>query len=181
MQKTNLIKFFWSVVGFFVLLVLGVIFLKIINKTKPSLVVCTQEARICPDGSAVVRLGSKCEFAPCPEKKLDKNDLIQLESPAYNAVIASPLKITGQARGNWFFEGSFPIVLVDGDGKFIAQAVAKADGEWMTTNFVPFVATLEFSKTENHTNNRGTLILRKDNPSGLSQNDDSLEIPVFFK
>lgn len=29
-------------------------------------VACTEEARICPDGSAVARTGPKCEFAPCP-------------------------------------------------------------------------------------------------------------------
>ena len=27
---------------------------------------CTEEAKLCPDGSAVGRTGAKCEFAPCP-------------------------------------------------------------------------------------------------------------------
>jgi len=27
---------------------------------------CTEEAKICPDGSAVVRSGPNCDFAPCP-------------------------------------------------------------------------------------------------------------------
>jgi putative hemolysin len=27
---------------------------------------CTEEAKICPDGSAVGRVGPNCEFAPCP-------------------------------------------------------------------------------------------------------------------
>jgi len=27
---------------------------------------CTQEAKICPDGSAVGRTGPNCEFARCP-------------------------------------------------------------------------------------------------------------------
>lgn len=29
-------------------------------------IACTQEAKICPDGTAVGRTGPKCEFAPCP-------------------------------------------------------------------------------------------------------------------
>lgn len=29
-------------------------------------VVCTMEAKLCPDGSAVGRTGPNCEFAPCP-------------------------------------------------------------------------------------------------------------------
>lgn len=30
---------------------------------------CTQEAKLCPDGSAVGRTGPNCEFAPCPSKE----------------------------------------------------------------------------------------------------------------
>lgn len=29
-------------------------------------IACTQEAKLCPDGSAVGRTGPNCEFAPCP-------------------------------------------------------------------------------------------------------------------
>ncbi|MEK7167652.1 MAG: TspO/MBR family protein [Patescibacteria group bacterium] len=35
------------------------------NISRP--VACTMEARLCPDGSAVGRVGPNCEFAPCPE------------------------------------------------------------------------------------------------------------------
>jgi len=30
-------------------------------------IACTQEAKLCPDGSYVGRTGPDCEFAPCPE------------------------------------------------------------------------------------------------------------------
>ena len=32
----------------------------------PELVACTEEAKVCADGSAVGRTGPNCEFAPCP-------------------------------------------------------------------------------------------------------------------
>ncbi|MCK9360821.1 hypothetical protein M0Q28_01160 [Patescibacteria group bacterium] len=32
----------------------------------PGGVVCTMEAKQCPDGSYVGRTGPRCEFAPCP-------------------------------------------------------------------------------------------------------------------
>ncbi len=32
----------------------------------PNAMVCTQDAKICPDGSAVGREGPDCEFAACP-------------------------------------------------------------------------------------------------------------------
>ncbi|MBX7081240.1 MAG: hypothetical protein K1X88_18715 [Nannocystaceae bacterium] len=31
--------------------------------------VCTEEAKVCPDGSSVSRSGPNCEFAACPEAK----------------------------------------------------------------------------------------------------------------
>ena len=37
-------------------------------------IACTMEAMICPDGSSVGRAGPKCEFAPCPEGIIYKND-----------------------------------------------------------------------------------------------------------
>ena len=33
----------------------------------PEMTVCTMDAMICPDGSAVGRSGPNCEFDPCPE------------------------------------------------------------------------------------------------------------------
>lgn len=32
----------------------------------PDQVACTADAKLCPDGSAVGRVGPSCEFAPCP-------------------------------------------------------------------------------------------------------------------
>ena len=50
----------------------------------------------------------------------------------------------------------------------------------MTNDFVPFEATLTFAADKNSYSNKGSLILKKDNPSGLPQNDDALEIPIVF-
>lgn len=112
--------------------------------------------------------------------ELEKTNLIRITSPRPNDTIKSPLTISGEARGNWFFEASFPVVLVDWDGKIIATSIANAKSDWMTTDFVPFEATLTFLVDKNAYSNRGSLILKKDNPSGLSKNDDALEIPVLF-
>ena len=112
--------------------------------------------------------------------ELEKADLIRLESPRPNQVIGSPLVITGEARGYWFFEASFPVFLTNWDGLIIAQGIATAQDEWMTGDFVPFKATLNFVVDENVYSNRGTLILQKDNPSGLPEHDDALEIPVLI-
>ncbi|MFA5996908.1 MAG: Gmad2 immunoglobulin-like domain-containing protein [Candidatus Paceibacterota bacterium] len=113
--------------------------------------------------------------------EIEKANLIRISSPRPNQSIQSPLAITGEARGNWFFEASFPVTLVNWDGLIIAQGIAQAQGDWMTTEFVPFEATLTFTVDEKAYSNRGSLILKKDNPSGLPEHDDALEIPIVFQ
>ena len=109
--------------------------------------------------------------------ELDKQDLIRVNQPRPNTVIASPLVIRGEARGFWFFEGSFPIQIIDESGRVIAEHFATAEGEWMTTEFVPFEATIVFSKPESI---RGNIVLKKDNPSGLAELSDELRVPIAF-
>ena len=111
---------------------------------------------------------------------LEKIDLIRLNTPKPNQAISSPLFISGVARGSWFFEASFPIMLVNWDGLIIAQGIAQAKSDWMTTEFVPFEANLTWVVDKKSYSDKGTLILRKDNPSGLPKNDDALEIPIIF-
>lgn len=48
----------------------------------PSPVPCTEEAKICPDGTAVGRVGPDCEFEACPEVVKPKTEIITNESPA---------------------------------------------------------------------------------------------------
>lgn len=94
-------------------------------------------------------------------------------------LIKSPLILTGEARGYWFFEASFPVEIMDGNNNLLAQGLAQAHGEWMTEELVPF--TVESLKFEIPVTKTGTLVLKKDNPSGLSENDASLTIPIRFR
>ncbi|MEK7554657.1 MAG: GerMN domain-containing protein [Patescibacteria group bacterium] len=110
--------------------------------------------------------------------ELEKLDLIQAANPRPGEVIESPLLIDGEARGTWYFEASFPVVLLDEKGTVIATSHMEAQGEWMTEEFVPFKGTIAFTVPETET---GTLVLKKDNPSGLPEHDDELRIPVRFK
>jgi hypothetical protein len=110
--------------------------------------------------------------------ELEKTDLIRINNPRPNQIVTSPLTIEGEARGYWFFEGDFPIVLADWDGLIIAEGYATAQDEWMTEDFVEFKAELEFETPKLY--DRGTLVLQKDNPSGLPENDDALEVPIKF-
>ena len=115
------------------------------------------------------------------------NDLIKVSFPLENSKIESPLTVKGEARGNWYFEASFPVIVVNWDGLIIAEGYAQAKDNWMTNDFVSFETTIEFENPvfpgadENHFSRRGAIILQKDNPSGLPEYDDAIEIPVWFK
>lgn len=109
--------------------------------------------------------------------EMEKTDLIRISSPRPNDIVKSPLKITGEARGFWFNEASFPIKIYGADGKELGTAIASAKSDWMTEEFVPFEATLTFEVPKS---GKGTIVLQKDNPSGLPKNDDSLKVPVKF-
>ncbi len=111
----------------------------------------------------------------------ETNEMIVVASPQPGEAIASPLIVRGRARGIWYFEGSFPVSLTDWDGKIITDGYAEAKGEWMTEEFVDFEGTIEFTKPNTEVSNKGTLILRRDNPSGLPENDAAVEIPIVFE
>lgn len=114
---------------------------------------------------------------PVVEATASYKDLITVSAPISNSTVTSPLSIIGEARGSWYFEASFPIELRDANGVVLTQTAAKASGDWMSTDYVPFTATLTFTMPSTAT---GTLILKKDNPSGDPARDEQLEIPVQF-
>jgi hypothetical protein len=112
---------------------------------------------------------------PAPPRQA--GELVRVSAPLENALVASPLTVSGQARGSWFFEATFPVVLLDADGKELAKHYAVADGEWMTEEFVSFTAKLEFAKPAARA---GTLVLERANASGLPEHDAEHRVPVRF-
>ncbi|RJQ34158.1 hypothetical protein C4566_02420 [Candidatus Parcubacteria bacterium] len=105
------------------------------------------------------------------------DQMIVVAQPQENAEIASPLMVEGKARGNWFFEASFPISVYNSEDEKLATGIAQAKGEWMTEDFVDFDAQIEFANPGTGT---GYLLLQRDNPSGLPENDAVLKIPIKF-
>lgn len=97
-------------------------------------------------------------------------------SPEQKSVVQNPIVFEGKARGFWFFEGSFPVKLKDNNGKEIGVGLAQTQDDWMTENFVNFKGILYFNPPEKEIS--GELIFKRDNPSGLPENDAEFKIPV---
>ncbi|MFD2518002.1 Gmad2 immunoglobulin-like domain-containing protein [Salinimicrobium flavum] len=113
-----------------------------------------------------------------PQKEQRKlNDLIKVDQPASGSKVTTPFKLTGEARGMWYFEGEFPYVLVNENYDKLAEGSVRATEEWMTEDFVPFEAEISFEpgKSQN-----GYLILRRSNASGRPEHDRVYRVPVVF-
>ncbi len=108
---------------------------------------------------------------------LEYHEEFLLENPRPNQKIASPIRVSGQARGIWFFEGSFSGELFDRNNTSLGTVILQADGEWMTEEFVPFEGELSYTTPGTET---GTLVIMNANPSGLPEHEKKINIPVMF-
>lgn len=101
------------------------------------LVMCTQDARQCPDGSYVGRVGPSCEFAACPAlqnlQKTSKENpdptALQSTLTALNATATSTIEVRYTDRG---FNPS-TITIDKGTTVFFINSSNKAF--WPTSNF----------------------------------------------
>ncbi len=106
------------------------------------------------------------------------HDRVIVTSPKSGATVGKTFTVTGEAPGNWYFEASFPVQVYDKDHNKLAATPAQAQSDWMTTAQVPFTVTITL--TGNY-KGPATLVLLKDNPSGLPENEDSVEIPIVIQ
>ena len=130
------------------------------------------------------RPAPKTEPNPAPvaaTSTISTDTPLVVDQPVANGQFSAPFAVTGRAQGNWFFEGVFPLKIVDGQDKVLASGQAQAQMDWTTDAMVPFVGFLTFSPGETPASGTAVfLVLSKDNPSGLPEHDASTSIPVII-
>lgn len=104
--------------------------------------------------------------------------MVRVYTPEKNTLIKNPVELSGEARGSWYFEASFPVRIEDTNGNVLGQHFLQANGDWMTTDFVPFSGELSYVPPPVTTT--GYIIFEKDNPSGLPEFDDEYRLPVII-
>lgn len=117
---------------------------------------------------------------PAPATSTEPSPLslrVSIDSPKSGATVAQKFAISGKAPGNWYFEAVFPIIVTAADGSEIARAQGRAQGDWMTTELVPFTAEIDAGSYTGP----ATVNLLRDNPSGLPENEDSVSIDIIIK
>lgn len=170
------------VIQTFVLIVLATVALFVIRREPKSQTITITDFQTCQAAGGAILQSEPVQCVAFDGRKFDEAESVQPEVvvtyPPYGDLVTSPLTVTGTARGNWFFEASLPVTLKDDQGNILVKTPATTQSDWMTTDFVPFSATLNFDPG---TAQYGVLIIEKDNPSGDPQFDSSFAVPVRFK
>ena len=134
------------------------------------------------DGTAQHRRDERSDMAtPTPpnvEPPAATPKPVLVDSPSRGALITTPVRVTGKARGSWYFEAEFPIRILNARDEMIGTGIARAQGDWQTSDYVPFEASIVFRAPPEDTT--GYLVIEKSNPSGLPQNAAESRVPVRF-
>ena len=103
---------------------------------------------------------------------------VTVSSPKPGATVSHTITVTGQAPGAWFFEAQFPLLVKDSNNETVASEPAHAQGDWESTGEVTFTDSIVVDPSFH---GPATLVLLRDNPSGLPENDDSVTVPIVIQ
>ncbi|HRX43629.1 MAG TPA: GerMN domain-containing protein [Candidatus Dojkabacteria bacterium] len=108
----------------------------------------------------------------------EKGQKIYLENIKSGDTIDMGSEIKGEVSGNWFFEGSFPVRVLNIQGEVVSTFVATTYDDWMNETTVPFSVIIDFPLEQ-----EGAYVLQfeKSNPSGLDDNSDTAKIAISIK
>lgn len=135
-----------------------------------------EDTWLCQDGQWVKHGVPRAPMPtePCGEQPAQQ---VVVTTPQPNEVVQNPIKISGQAKGRWFFEASFPIKLVNSQGILLTFGIAQATSDWMTENYVPFTSELNYQVDATTS---AVLVFERDNPSGIISQNDKFEVPIIL-
>lgn len=103
-------------------------------------IVCTMEAKECPDGSYVGRSGPNCQFAPCPELKSSMTEA-EARAMAEQTCIKGGESLTpgtyNAKSKNWSFQANLNTVKQDcSPACVLSEETKQAELKWNCTGFV---------------------------------------------
>ena len=157
-------KYAWLVIGLGIIIIAGALYL------------ANTETAVAPSAAGLPIIDPSQQGQPTYENTSPDEIVVTLPFPG--AVTGKDFSVRGKARGNWFFEASFPVFLIDKDGNQLAVGLASpepAGAEWMTSEFVEFKADLVVPA---HFIGPALLIIQNDNASGLPENQKSVSFPI---
>lgn len=117
----------------------------------------------------------------CNEEEVSKDVLsekgtkLTLENLEDGDTVDEGYEVKGKVSGEWFFEGTFPVRVLNSEGEIVKSFSAIAQDDWMTSDLVSFSFKLDTQLEE-----ESAVVLRfeKSNQSGLDENDDYAQIEI---
>ena len=135
-------KMAWLAIGIVVIIIVGIWIFRSRNAIDDVSIACTEEARMCPDGSAVVRSGPHCEFAPC--SVVQSNVLTQDEAKKIaeqTCVKGGEVLGVGTYNENshtWWFDANLNAVREGcNPACVVSEDTGTAEINWRCTGFTP--------------------------------------------
>jgi hypothetical protein len=163
-------KTWWTII--FVLFVVIVVmfgFMIALPNSKPSPTIMGPATSTAAGGDATTSITDN------PNSTKPLSDRVVVTAPQAKEHVGHTFTVAGVAPGPWFFEAQFPTQVRDTSGTIVGRATAMAQGSWQTEKLVTFTASMQIDATFH---GDAKLILMKDNPSGLPEHDDAVEIPI---
>jgi len=118
---------------------------------------------------------------PILDAPAEVTPIIEITAPKENALVTSPLRVSGTARGYWFFEATAPVDVYNEGATIIGQGYITATESWMTEDFVPFEGTITYETELIKTGEPITLVFNRANPSGIPDNAESVSVSVVVE
>ena len=108
----------------------------------------------------------------------EKGQTLYLDNIKSGDTVQIGYEMKGQAPGSWYFEGSFPVRVLNIQGEVVSSLVASTSDDWMTENSVSFSVVIDFPLEQE---SAFVLQFEKSNPSGLDENSDIAKIAISIK
>ncbi len=105
-------------------------------------------------------------------------DLLVFQPQAQQKILP-PLTITGQARGYWFYNNEFPVIVYDSTDTAIAYGVAKTTADTNTKEFLPFTAVIE-EYTFLPAKKRGYILFQRSTGDIQQGRQNTARVPIQF-
>jgi hypothetical protein len=106
------------------------------------------------------------------------SSVVVVTSPLPHATVDVSFVVEGRAPVGWFSESVFPIQVRDENNNVIARATAHGPTAWKKSTALSWSATVTVLGPYT---GPATLILLRNNPSGLPENDDAVTIPIVIQ
>jgi hypothetical protein len=117
--------------------------------------------RIWPIALAALALGACSPAMQNAPERSGEMQVAVVSAPQPGARVSSPLRVSGVAPADWFFENQFPVRLLDQAGEELAFAPATPRVNWTEPGDKQFDAELSFEVAGE---TPATLVLQEDMP-----------------